>query len=358
VRPPVHTRRAGAAAAAWASAATAIGEHTFGYGPGAAAAASMLANQLAGSTRDNYAAKWSSFVDFCQASGYPPLPTTTEVVACYLDELYERGTVAPGTLQNYLTPINSVHALCQLEKPAVGPMLTAVRHGYAHKYASAHDGLRDKRVPLPAAVLMRLLELGRATTDVALRRRMAGLALTALTFARPGGGANLRLRDVTLQPTAITIQIANYKHGARANRERLVIRIPRRAAGAADSAYDLVHDHVAAMILAKAAPAQYLFTPLGDSTPLPTEAATVWMREGLYLINVSAPAGALYSGHSLRAGAATGARSVGCELDAIATLMGMKNKSTTTVSANYVDALAEPDAAARELYDRYLVLRR
>jgi len=94
------------------------------------------------------------------------------------------------------------------------------------------------------------------------------------------------------------------------------------------------------MILAKAAPAQYFFTPLGDSTPLPTEAATVWMREGLYLINVSAPAGALYSGHSLRAGAATGARSIGCALHAIATLMGMKNKSTTTVSANYVDALA------------------
>jgi len=114
----------------------------------------MLANQLAASARDTYASKWASFVDFCQASGYPSLPTTTEEVACYVSELYECGTAAPGTLQNYLTPIDSVHALCQLDKPAVGPLLTAVRHGYAHKYADAHDGLRDKRVPLPAAVLL------------------------------------------------------------------------------------------------------------------------------------------------------------------------------------------------------------
>jgi len=318
----------------------------------------MLANQLAASTRDTYASKWASFVDFFQASGYPSLPTTTEVVACYVGELYERGTVALGTLQNYLTPINSVHALCQLDKPAVGPLLTAVRHGYAHKYAESHDGLRDKRVPLPAAVLLRMVATGRAATDVALRRRMAGLAMTALTFARPGGGANLRLKDVTLMPASMVIQIANYKHGARANRKRLVIRIPRRTQGEPDAAYDLVRDHISAMILAKAAPAQYLFTPLGDNTPLPTEVATAWMREGLYLTNVYAPAGSVYSGHSLRAGATTSARCIGCALDAIATLMGMKNKSTTTVSANYVDALSEPDAAARELYDRYVVARR
>jgi len=317
----------------------------------------MLANQLAGSTRDAYATKWCAFVYFCQASGYPSLPTTTEVVSCYVGELYERGTIALGTVQNYLTPINSVHALLQLPKPAVGPLLTAVRHGFAHQHADANDGLRDKRVALPAAVLLRLVGVGRATSDVALRRRMAGVALTALNFARPGGGANLRRQDVTLLQSSLIIQVANYKHGARANRERLVIRVPRRAGSKQDGAYDLVRDHVAAMALAGAAPDQPLFTPLGDKTPLPTEVATAWMREGLYLLNVQAPAGCLYSGNSLSAGAATSARAIGCQLDAIATLMGMRNKSTTTVSAHYVDALAEPDDACRELDDRYVVSR-
>ena len=63
VRPPIHTGRAGAAAAAWASSATAIGVHTFCHGPGSAAAAWMLSNQLAGSTRENNATWWAALVD-------------------------------------------------------------------------------------------------------------------------------------------------------------------------------------------------------------------------------------------------------------------------------------------------------
>lgn len=183
----------------------------------------MLADQLADSTKDAYANKWANFVGFFEASGYPFLPTTTEVVACWVGELYERGTVAPGTLQNYLTPINAVHALYRMDKPAVGPLLLAVRHGYARRYADSHGRLRDKRVPLPAVDLMRMVGLGSATPVPALRWRMAGLALSALTFCRPGGGANLRLQDVTLRASHLLIQVPNYKHGDRANRERLVI---------------------------------------------------------------------------------------------------------------------------------------
>ena len=354
VRSPVDTRRAGNAAATWSRAATAISHHTFGHGPDAVTAAAMLANQLAGSTRDTYATKWGAFVDFCQASGFPSLPTTTEVGTCYVGELYERGTIAPGTIQSFLTPINSVHALLQLTKPAVGPLLKAVRHGFAHLHADANGGLRDKRIALPAAVLVRL---GQSTTDVSLRRRMAGLALEAMKFARPSRGANLRIQEVTLSQSHLLVQVANYKHGARANRERLVIRAPRRAAGAADAPYNLVHCHVTAMTLAGAAPDQHLFTPIGDKSALPTEVATAWLREALYLIHEQAPDGCISSWHSLRAGAATSARAVGCPVDAIATLMGMRNKSTTTVLAHYVDALAEPDDACRELYDRYVVAR-
>lgn len=104
---------------------------------------------LAESTKGNYANKWVAFVSFCQASGYTYLPATTETVACYLGFIFERGTVAPATLQGYLTPINAVHALMQMERPAVGPLLVALRHGYARAYAIISGGLRVKRVPLP-----------------------------------------------------------------------------------------------------------------------------------------------------------------------------------------------------------------
>jgi len=57
------------------------------------------------------------------------------------------------------------------------------------------------------------------------------------------------------------------------------------------------------------------------------------MREGLTLLDIPTPDGCTYSGHSLRSCAATSARAIGLVLDAIATLMGMRNKDTTTVTA-------------------------
>lgn len=103
--------------------------------------------------------------------------------------------MAPGILQNYLTPTDSVHALYNMAKPAVGPMLTAVRHGLARMYADKRQGLRDKRARLPVAALLRIINVGRTTPDAALRRRIAG----------PGGGANLRLKDVTLATSHLLI---------------------------------------------------------------------------------------------------------------------------------------------------------
>lgn len=102
----------------------------------------MLAYQLADSTKSTFANKWTDFVGFCEAIRYPFLPTTTEVVARWVWEHDQRGTEAPGTLQNYLAPIDSVHALYNTEKPAVGAMLRAVRHGFARLYADNHLGLR------------------------------------------------------------------------------------------------------------------------------------------------------------------------------------------------------------------------
>jgi len=65
----------------------------------------------------------------------------------------------------------------------------------------------------------------------------------------------------------------------------------------------------------------------------------------------------IYFGHSLWAGAATSARAVGYALDTIAKLMRMRNKSTTTVSAHYVDSQAELDDACREPYDCFVAAR-
>lgn len=285
------------------------------------------------------------------------MPATTESVACYLGHIFERGTVAPGPLQNYMTPINSVHTMMGWERPAVGPLLIALRQGYARVYANLSHGLRAKRVPLPAAVMLRFARLGLATADAGLRRRLAGLVLTALTFCRPGGGANLLLQDVTVAGGGLHINIPDYKHASRTDRERILITVPPRTGDRTDAPLALVVQHVASVRLCTNDPEQPLFTMVGDRRPLPTEVATAWMQEALWLLDVVPPEGGVFSGHSLRSCGATAFRSIGGPLDAIAQLMGMKDKATDVVSASYVDSLAVPDDAAREIYDRFLFVR-
>lgn len=182
--------------------------------------------------------------------------------------------------------------------------------------------------------------------------------MTGLTFSRPGGGANLRRKDVSVTGDSIKVQIMDYKHGAPTDRERILINLPRRSGGRDDAPFRLVHMHLSAMAMATADGDQPCFSPVGDLRPLPTEVATVWMREAIYLLDVHPPDGGMYAGHSLRACAATSYRSIGGEQDACAQLMGMKDKWTDVVSASYVDALVDADDAARELYDRYLRVRR
>lgn len=90
-----------------------------------------------------------------------------------------------------------------------------------------------------------------------------------------------------------------------------MIRIPRRPPDTTDPACDLVRAQVTAMHLAGATPDQPLLTPLGDTTPIPTEVEVTWMREGPYVLSIHTPAGCIYSGHSLRSCAATNARAIG-----------------------------------------------
>lgn len=181
----------------------------------------VLRSQLADSTKGAYAAKWAAFIAFCETSRYPFLATTTETVGCYVGEVYERGAGSSGTIQHDWTPINAEHAMLHIHKPAVGPVLMAFRSGFAPLYAEAHDGLRNRMLPLPAEALVRMVILGLQTSDVGLCRRAAGHAFTARTFKRVGGRANLRHRDVDLIFMTMVIQMAHYNHGERTNRERL-----------------------------------------------------------------------------------------------------------------------------------------
>lgn len=113
---------------------------------------------------------------------------------------------------------------------------------------------------------------------------------------------------------------------------------PGRSGVRQDRPWQLIHGYVAAVQAAKSDKSQPLFTSIGTVAPLPTEVATAWMREGLYLLNIPRPAPPQYS--------------IGFELDLIATLMGIMDVDTSSMSASHVDAFCPTDANAREIYDR------
>lgn len=113
-------------------------------------------------------------------------------------------------------------------KPAVGPLHVAERQGYARAYAILHLGLRAKPLALPTAVLIRFARLELTTEDVELRRSLAGLTMTALTFSRPGDRVNLLHDDVALYEDAIPFEKPDCKHGGRTDRERILMDVQRR----------------------------------------------------------------------------------------------------------------------------------
>lgn len=100
-RAPAPARGPTASSVAWTRAARTVGDESFGTGPGCGTAAELLSHSLADSTKAGYVKKWLMILSFCQASCYDYFRATTETVACYVGFTFERGTVAPGTIQKH-----------------------------------------------------------------------------------------------------------------------------------------------------------------------------------------------------------------------------------------------------------------
>eukprot|EP00964_Phaeocystis_antarctica_P051682 scaffold30165_cov83-Phaeocystis_antarctica.AAC.1 len=94
------------------------------------------------------------------------MPATPLMIFAYVGHLAERGTIAAGSLQPYLSAINRYHADAGHERPALGHFITAARQGMARAQALVET--RDTRVPLLAEHVVRvLLEALRASSTLA-----------------------------------------------------------------------------------------------------------------------------------------------------------------------------------------------
>ena len=138
--------------------------------PGRRTAARLLAHGRTSGTQRSYADKWAKFVHFCttvqREAGFRPLcplPAKPATVVCYIAWLSDQG-IKEKSLNPYKSAINQAHSDMGLRKPAEGDQLRLLRKGYAALEGQGVDPVA--RVPVPAAAIDEILDLGLRTDEM------------------------------------------------------------------------------------------------------------------------------------------------------------------------------------------------
>lgn len=138
---------------------TAGGRAAFGPSPGvpavgtaelALAAAALAENAKAPNTRRAYESDWASWVAFCEAQDFVPLPADPEHVKLYLTHLTEffgaKGTkLRPRTAERHLAAIATTHCAMGLTFERHSPALVKTLDGIRRKFDVSQKGARALR---------------------------------------------------------------------------------------------------------------------------------------------------------------------------------------------------------------------
>ena len=276
--------------------------------PGLAEAAQLLAAGRRPSTWRSYASKLQRWLDFCQRARIQAVPAKQEHVLCYLGSLYSEGRIHAGSLQPYLSAINSFHADLGLERPALGHAVKLLRRGYGETQAEDDPESIIARRPIPAPVMGAVLKLALTTTNVKVQRDATACVLAFAFMLRADSCLRLRARDVSVSSGGLTLKLAVKTVG----REFSVTRTrPGR---------DEVHAAVSRWFnRAALAPSDLLWRlPATPVSRFKQAALGSWLQSCCSLLKLKPPAGEAWSGHSHRSGGASGALSIDVSLPAIA----------------------------------------
>lgn len=171
---------------------------------GGDAAAQCAANLHVSSVTDDTAAKyeqhWAQFSRFCAATRSQALPASPDTVAAYLGSVFLRGSVQPKSLQAYLSPLNTRHAVAGCPQTAVGPFLASLRAGYARRWYDWAGALPMERAMLPAAAAWSIAVAAAKTTCQIKRGRLTTIVAALRFFHRTAELLRLRREDVRVLP--------------------------------------------------------------------------------------------------------------------------------------------------------------
>jgi len=249
-------------------------------------------------TQRAYAADWRAFSEFCRQHRLEPMPAKPETVALFISE--RAGEVKPGTIRRALAAIGKMHTVSQHPNPCTVEPVPSTMRGIERTHGSAAVG----KAPANLAVVERMVGAFPATTLDGLRNRALLLVGFAGAFRRSELVA-LRVEDLAWSPEGVVITVRQSKTDQEGKTQQKAIPFVQEGICAATALKVWL---TAAGI--KEGPVYRPMTRAGTprDTALNAQAVAVLIKSACAQTGLDA---ARYSGHSLRAGHVTEARSRG-----------------------------------------------
>jgi hypothetical protein len=276
--------------------------------PGMRNAARLMTAGRRANTWLGYAGKLKRWEDFCAQAGVRPFPAQPAHVLCYLGYLQEEGVVKAGSLQPYISALNSWHADMGLAKPAVGQAINMLRRGYGEVQGDEDDEAVRARRPIPAYVMRALLTLAHSTPSLPIRRAATASVLCYTFMLRADSCVRLKHHHVSFTSQGLALQLHVKTRG------RDVSTTVHRPGH--DEVYHLLRDWVRMC----RAPGQVALWALPDRQhdTFTSPCINRWFQASCDILGLRPPQGEKWVGHSHRSGGATAALSIDASLPAIA----------------------------------------
>ena len=336
----------------WAAAMAAHWRATLGDHAETDAILGVVGASLAPKTAANYGCHFSRFALWCERQPDRPSPlpaSTTSVLRWLAGDVTAADRVRAGSLQPYLSALNRVHRDLALDEPALGHMVQQYRRGLALRQAD--DGRAARRVYLPPDVAEHVLEWAlaqdretarvRRSTRLLFRAAVATV-LTFALFARGGTGSALLASHVRMSAAGVTVTL-DHEKGRRLAGVARTITFPPNAVEGLDALLEIWED-----VRGDISPSHGYFAFADERRALPSSQIDAWLGEILAHLGASPPAGEVWSGHSLRKGAASGSSAVGAPLHVVCHMGGWSIKSRAVF--DYIDPTCPATAAARRFF--------
>lgn len=135
-----------------------------------AAAAALLLRGARPKPHSSYMSKCPAFFHFCYVHRHAPLPSSVDTLIGYILFELQSGAFAPPSLSKYLSAVACLHKFAGQEVPTKAKLLQLAVNGFrAHALERAGGEMALLRMPLPAACILQVCDLGLAMPDAYLQ---------------------------------------------------------------------------------------------------------------------------------------------------------------------------------------------